>query len=162
CDKGILQLDLAAGRPTSGPPPACAYGCERPTGVRRLPPDPGARVAGGARHPGFDRPPGCDRGHHALPGLTRVRPVRPARQPALGVSGPAAALLRWQFWQAHQLLDAAVRQCPTDAAPHGAACYARAILCEDIGVNGVLAARSPLALSTWAGRTGLDPLPWLG
>gem|GEM_PF-170932 len=78
------------------------------------------------------------------------------------MNGPAAALLRWQFFQAHQLLDEAVGQCPPDAAASGAACYARAILCEDIGVNGVLAARSPLALSTWAGRTGLDPLPWLG
>ena len=78
------------------------------------------------------------------------------------MSWPAAALLRWQFWQAHQLLEAAVRQCPPDAAACGAACYARAILCEDIGVNGVLAAGTPLALSMWAGRTGLEPLPQLG
>ena len=78
------------------------------------------------------------------------------------MSGSAAALLRWQFWQAHQLLGAAVGGCPPDAAPSGAACYARAVLCEDIGVNGVLAARTPLALSTWVGRTGIDPLPRLG
>jgi hypothetical protein len=77
------------------------------------------------------------------------------------VSGPAAALLRWQFWQAHELIEAAVRRCPPDSAACGV-CYARAVLCEDIGVNGVLAAGSPLALSTWAGRTGLDPLPGLG
>jgi len=43
-----------------------------------------------------------------------------------------------------------------------AAFYARAVLCEDIGVNCALAARTPLALSTWAGRTGIDPPPRLG
>jgi hypothetical protein len=37
---------------------------------------------------------------------------------------------------------------------------ARAVLCEDLIVNGVLAARVPLALSTWRGRTGLSELPW--
>lgn len=78
------------------------------------------------------------------------------------MSGPAAALLRWQFWQAHQLLEAAVGRCPPDAAASGAACYAQAAFCEDIGVNGVLAAGIPIALSTWAGRTGIDPLPRLG
>ena len=78
------------------------------------------------------------------------------------MSGPAAALLRWQFRQAHELLEATVGRGPIGKAARAAACYARAVLCEDIGVNGVLAARSPLALSTWAGRTGLDPLPWLG
>jgi predicted dithiol-disulfide oxidoreductase (DUF899 family) len=76
------------------------------------------------------------------------------------VSRAAAALLRRQFRQAHELLEAAVAR-PHDAAAAGAP-YARAVLCEDIAVNGVLAARSPLALSTWAGRTGLDPLPRLG
>lgn len=78
------------------------------------------------------------------------------------MSGPAAALLRWQFWHAHELLEAAVGRLTPDAVPHAAACYARAVLCEDIGVNGVLAGRSPLALSTWARRTGLTPLPALG
>jgi len=78
------------------------------------------------------------------------------------VNGPAAALLRWQFWQAHELLEATVRRCPPDAAACGTACYAQAVLCEDIGVNGVLAAGTPLALSAWAGRTGIDPLPALG
>lgn len=36
------------------------------------------------------------------------------------------------------------------AAPVGA-CYARVVWCEDLSVNGVLAAGTPLALSTWAG-----------
>jgi len=71
------------------------------------------------------------------------------------VSGPAAALLRWQFRRAHELLDATVD-------PAGAARYARVVLCEDIGVNGVLAGRRPLALSTWTGRTGMSALPALG
>jgi hypothetical protein len=78
------------------------------------------------------------------------------------VRGSAAGLLRWQFRQAHELLEAVVGRRPIGTAAHQAACYARAVLCEDIGVNGVLAAGSPLALSTWAGRTGLDPLPALG
>jgi len=68
------------------------------------------------------------------------------------VSWPAAALLRWQFARAHELLEAA-------ACPATATSYAQAVLCEDIGVSGVLAGGSPLALSTWAGRTGLSALP---
>ena len=78
------------------------------------------------------------------------------------MSGPAAALLRWQFWQAHELLEATVGRRPIGNAAWAAACYAQAVLCEDVGVNCVLAGRSPLALSTWAGRTGLSPLPGLG
>jgi RNA polymerase sigma-70 factor, ECF subfamily len=39
--------------------------------------------------------------HHQLPGPAGARLVRPAGRPAGGVSGPAAALLSWQFWQAH-------------------------------------------------------------
>lgn len=67
------------------------------------------------------------------------------------------ALLRRQFGHVHELLEAAVGR-----APGSAACYARAVVCEDICVNGVLAARWPLALTTWARRTGLSPLPSLG
>ncbi len=79
----------------------------------------------------------------------------------------ARALLRWQFRIAHELLDAAIEQLtseaahrrpPGTAAPAGA-CYAQVVLCEDLSVNGVLAAGTPLALSTWAGRTGLSELP---
>ncbi|HWE60882.1 MAG TPA: DinB family protein [Chloroflexota bacterium] len=79
----------------------------------------------------------------------------------------ARALLRRQFELAHDLLDAAIEGLPTEAihqrppgtaAPIGA-CYAQVVLCEDLSVNAVLAASTPLALSTWAGRTGLSELP---
>src|SRR5262249_2658282 len=39
------------------------------------------------------------------------------------------------------------------------ACYARAVLCEDLGLHSGLALSPPLALSSWAGRTGLSELP---
>jgi hypothetical protein len=79
----------------------------------------------------------------------------------------ASALLRWQFRLAHDLLDATIerlttetahRRPPGTAAPAGA-CYAHVVLGEDLSVNGVLAAGTPLALSTWGGRTGLSELP---
>jgi hypothetical protein len=79
----------------------------------------------------------------------------------------AKALLPWQFRLAHELLDAAIerltteaahRRPPGTAAPAGA-CYAQVVLCEDLSVNGVLAAGTPLALSTWVGRTGLSEMP---
>jgi hypothetical protein len=87
--------------------------------------------------------------------------------PAVGGALSARALLRRQFGLAHDLLDAAVeglttaavhRHPPGTAAPAGA-CYAQAVLCEDLSVNGVLATRTPLALSSWVGRTGLSELP---
>ena len=79
----------------------------------------------------------------------------------------ARSLLRWQFQVAHELLDAAVgaldaeagRRRPAGAPGLAAAGYAHALLCEDLSVNGVLGAGEPLALSTWAGRTGLSELP---
>jgi hypothetical protein len=79
----------------------------------------------------------------------------------------ARDLLRWQFRLAHALLEAAMERCAPQAAhrcPHGrdtlaGACYARCVFCEDVTVNGVLAAGRPLALSTWAGRTGLSEIP---
>ncbi len=79
----------------------------------------------------------------------------------------ARALLRWQFGRTHALLDNAIDRLspelahwhpPGGSAPVGA-CYARAVWCEDLSVNGVLAAGTPLALSTWAARTGLSELP---
>src|SRR5581483_12006175 len=79
----------------------------------------------------------------------------------------ASALLRRQFRLMHDLLDATIdgltaeaahRRPPGAAVPSGA-CYAQAVLCEDVGVHCVLAAGTPLALSTWAGRTGLSELP---
>jgi hypothetical protein len=90
--------------------------------------------------------------------------------PSRDGQGAASALLRWQFRLAHELLDAAIerlaveaveRRRPGAATPAGA-CYARAVLVEDLSVNGVPAARAPLALSTWAGRTGLSQVPRLG
>jgi hypothetical protein len=79
----------------------------------------------------------------------------------------ARALLRWQFRLAHDLLEATLERLPAEAvhrlppgtaAPVGA-CYAQIVLCEDLSVNGALAAGVPLALSTWVGRTGLSELP---
>jgi hypothetical protein len=87
------------------------------------------------------------------------------------VQGPlsARALLRWQFRVAHELLEAAIEQLTTEAidrpgagtAPSAGACYAQAVLCEDLSVNGVLATGTPLALSTWVGRTGVSEMPAL-
>jgi DinB superfamily len=90
--------------------------------------------------------------------------------PAVRPRGVASALLRRQFRLGHTLLEAAIagltaeavhRHPPGVAAPPEAR-YARVVLCEDLTVNGVLAAGPPLALSTWAGRTGLSELPPLG
>lgn len=87
--------------------------------------------------------------------------------PVAGGVLTARALLRRQFGLAHGLLDATLeglpaevvhRRPPGTAAPAGA-CYAQIVLCEDLSVNGVLAARTPLALSSWIGRTGLSELP---
>jgi hypothetical protein len=79
----------------------------------------------------------------------------------------ARALLRWQLQMAHDLLDGAVRPLsaeevgrrPPGRTARAAACYAQVLLAEDLSVNGVLAAGRPLALSTFAGRTGLSELP---
>ena len=79
----------------------------------------------------------------------------------------ARTLLRWQFRLAHALLDAAIDRLPPEAihrCPHGrdasaGVCYAQGVFCEDLTVNGVLAAGKPLALSAWAGRTGLSEIP---
>src|SRR5260370_4128311 len=81
----------------------------------------------------------------------------------------ARALLRWQFRVAHELLEAAIGRLTTEAvlrrpsgtAASAGACYAQVVLCEDLSVNGVLGARTPLALSTWFGRTGISEIPWL-
>jgi hypothetical protein len=81
----------------------------------------------------------------------------------------ARALLRWQFRIAHELLEAAIERltvetvlrCPTGTAVSPGACYAQVVLCEDLSVNGVLGAGTPLALSTWIGRTGVSEIPSL-
>ncbi|MGA8476363.1 MAG: DinB family protein [Chthoniobacterales bacterium] len=80
----------------------------------------------------------------------------------------ARALLRWQFRVAHELLEAAIGRLTTEAilrrpagtATSAGACYAQVVLCEDLSVNGVLGAGTPLALSTWIGRTGISEIPW--
>jgi NAD(P)-dependent dehydrogenase (short-subunit alcohol dehydrogenase family) len=77
------------------------------------------------------------------------------------------ALLRWQFRLAHELLDAAmarrtpeaVHRCPSGMTVSAGVRYAQIALCEDLSVNGVLATGRPVALSTWAGRTGLREMP---
>src|SRR5918995_1083786 len=83
--------------------------------------------------------------------------------------GAASALLRWQLGLAHRLLDGTVARLPPElvhrhppgqAAPAGA-CYAHAVISEDLIVNGVLAGARQLSLTTWAGRTGLGELPEL-
>lgn len=80
----------------------------------------------------------------------------------------AAGLLRWQLQLAGELLEGAIARLPRTGRPgagraaQAAACYAEALFSEDVGVNGVLAGGRPLALSTWAGRTGASELPPLG
>src|SRR5438128_2627946 len=73
------------------------------------------------------------------------------------VAQSANGLLRWQFRLAHGLLGASLDALSTQAA----ACHAQAVLSEDLTVNGVLASHTPLALSTWHGRTGISELPRL-
>jgi hypothetical protein len=67
----------------------------------------------------------------------------------------ASDLLRRQFQLVHGQLEASM----TGLSATSAACVARIVLCEDLTVNGVLAAGAPLALSTWRSRTGLSELP---
>jgi hypothetical protein len=81
----------------------------------------------------------------------------------------ARALLRWQFRVAHELLEAAIERLTTEAihrhpagtAASAGACYAQVVLCEDLSINGVLATGTPLAFSTWVGRTGVSEIPSL-
>jgi hypothetical protein len=94
--------------------------------------------------------------------------------PTVSVALSARALLRWQFRLAHQRLDTtldttierlgaeAVDRCVPGVVASTGACYGQMVVCEDVSVNGVLAAGMPLARSTWAGRTGLSELPPLG
>jgi hypothetical protein len=70
----------------------------------------------------------------------------------------AAALLRWQFEVVHGLLDANGDGLCREAAAR----YAGVTLCEDMTISGLRAGQTPLALSTWRGRTGLSGLPLLG
>ena len=87
--------------------------------------------------------------------------------PIASATCSAGALLRWQFTLAHQLLDTTMKPFSAEASHWrllGAASpvgirYAQIVVCEDLSINGILAAGTPLALSTWAGRTGLSELP---
>lgn len=77
------------------------------------------------------------------------------------------ALLRWQFRLMHRLLDTAAEEISAEEfrgnapsiAARADACYAQIALCEDVSVHSVLAVGPPLALTIWAGRTGLSELP---
>jgi len=79
----------------------------------------------------------------------------------------AKRLLRKQFQIAHALLDDAMDRLPLETVHRCAfgtnvssgVRYAQVVLCEDLSVNGVLAAGTPLVFSTWAGRTGLSEIP---
>lgn len=85
---------------------------------------------------------------------------------APGQPGAASALLRWQLTLAHRLLEDTITAIPHEifaCAPIPPfACYAQVVFCEDVTVHGVLAGGRPLALASWAGRTGLSELPPLG
>lgn len=70
----------------------------------------------------------------------------------------ATGLLRRQFRLVHELLEGAVARLPPDATRPRAR-YAQVVLCEDLTVGAGLAGRVPLALASWAGRTGLSELP---
>jgi hypothetical protein len=92
--------------------------------------------------------------------------IQAARQTGEPAPLNPRALLQRQFRVAHALLDAAIDTFPNHPPrrrpQYGAAAivrYAQTVLCEDLTVNGVLAAGAPLALSTWSGRTGLSELP---
>lgn len=75
-------------------------------------------------------------------------------------------LLRWQFRVIHRLLDATADEISAEhSRGHSAgivaragACYAQIALCEDVSVHSALAVGPPLALTLWAGRTGLSEL----
>jgi hypothetical protein len=71
--------------------------------------------------------------------------------------GSVGTSLRCQFRSVHGLLLDTLS--PTCIMPDAAARYANLVVCEDVIINGVLSARTPLALSTWLGRTGLSELP---
>ena len=85
--------------------------------------------------------------------------------PARPISG--RTLLRWQLQRAHRLLGASIDSLSDQVLHHRSsagsmpigASFAQVVVCEDLTVNGILAARAPLVLSTWAGRTGLSELP---
>lgn len=76
-------------------------------------------------------------------------------------------LLRWQFRLMHRLLDTVADGITAEQSSGHApgivaragACYAQIALCEDVSVHSALAVGQPLALTAWAGCTGLSELP---
>jgi hypothetical protein len=76
-------------------------------------------------------------------------------------------LLRWQFRLMHRLLDIAGDEITAELSrgyssgivTRAGACYAQIAVCEDVSVQSALAVGLPLALTHWAGRTGLSELP---
>lgn len=78
-------------------------------------------------------------------------------------------LLRWQFRLMHRLLDTIADEISAEQSrgqlsgivARAGACYAQIALCEDVSVHSALAVGPPLALTSWAGRTGLSELPSL-
>ncbi|HKW21765.1 MAG TPA: hypothetical protein VJO13_10345 [Ktedonobacterales bacterium] len=76
-------------------------------------------------------------------------------------------LLRWQFRLMHRLLDMAGDEISAEQSrgrspgiiARAGACYAQIAVCEDVSVHSALAVGLPLALTNWAGRTGLSELP---
>lgn len=95
---------------------------------------------------------------------------RPVKSAMSSAAFSARALLRWQFRIAHTRLDNAigslsdelVYRCSPEIIAAAYARYAQIVVSEDMSVNGVLTGGVPLALSTWADRTGLSELPPLG
>ena len=79
----------------------------------------------------------------------------------------SCGLLRWQFRLMHRLLDMAGDEISAehsrggshDVVARAGACYAQIALCEDVSVHSALAVGPPLALTNWAGHTGLSELP---
>lgn len=70
----------------------------------------------------------------------------------------ASGLLRWQFRLVHDLLEGAVGRLPADSVRLRVR-YAQVVLCEDLTISAGLGGTSPLALSSWAERTGMSELP---
>jgi len=79
----------------------------------------------------------------------------------------AISVLRENLQESHELLEGTVEGVGDEAthwAPPGAAnplgaTYAHVVVSEDMVVNGMLGGRSPMAMGSWAGRTGLSELP---
>lgn len=80
------------------------------------------------------------------------------------------SLLRELFREAYQFLEGTMQDVTAEQAgwsPPGkampiAAQYAHIVMSADIGVNGLLRQRAPLAADSWAGKSGVSELPPMG